>query len=74
MLPQELRRLFLGAATDFTDHDDALGCVVLQEQVQAIDEVGSVERVSTDTFEVVQEKYNQGQLENRGRRDYDFMR
>ncbi len=34
----ELGRLFLGAAADFADHDDAFGLRVVLEQPEAVDE------------------------------------
>ena len=46
---QEFTCFFLGRAADFTDHDDAFGFRILQEQVEAVDEVGAVDRVTTDT-------------------------
>ena len=44
----ELGRLFLGGAADLADHDDALGLRVGQEQLQAVDEVGAVDRIAAD--------------------------
>jgi hypothetical protein len=43
-----LRRSFLGVAADLADHDDALGLGVLQEQSEAVDEVGAVDRIAAD--------------------------
>lgn len=40
--------LFLGHTTDLTDQDDALGVWILQEDLQAVDEVGSVERIASN--------------------------
>ncbi len=45
---QEVRGPLLGLAADLADHDDALGVGVLQEDVQAVHEVGAVERVAAD--------------------------
>src|SRR5690606_11997666 len=39
---------FFGVATDFADHDDAFGLRVFVEQLQAVDEVQAVDRVTTD--------------------------
>ena len=44
----ELRRLFFRRPADFTDHDDALGFIVGQEQLQAINEVGAVDRIAAN--------------------------
>src|SRR5687767_5382961 len=44
----ELGTLDLGVAADLADHDDAFGLVVLQEQVQAVHEVGAVDRIAAD--------------------------
>lgn len=49
VLLQELGGLLLGAASDLSDHDDTLGVRVVQEQGQAVNEVGSVEGITTDT-------------------------
>ena len=48
VLREELGRPLLGLAADLADHDDALGGVVAQEEVQAVDEVGAVEGVAAD--------------------------
>src|SRR3546814_5326404 len=45
---QELRRLFLGVAADFADHDDRLGRLVGKEQFEHVDEVGAVDGVAAD--------------------------
>src|SRR6185312_2189920 len=44
----ELRRLLLGRAADLADHDDRLGLVVLEEELEAIDEIGAVDGVAAD--------------------------
>ena len=56
----EFSRLFLSRSPNFTNHDDALGFIVCQEQIQRIDKVGAVHRVTTDT--------NTGRLAQTGRR------
>ena len=48
MLGQKLGGLFLGIAANFANHHDALGVLVLQEDVEAIDEVGAVEGITTN--------------------------
>ncbi len=47
-LLEEIRGVFLRRAPDLTDHDDGLGLGVLQEHIQAVDEVGAVDRIATD--------------------------
>ena len=48
MLGQKLGGLFLGITANFTNHHDALGVLVLQENVEAINEVGAVEGITTN--------------------------
>ena len=48
MLGQKLGGLFLGIAANFANHHDALGVLVLQENVEAINEVGAVEGITTN--------------------------
>ena len=43
---QELRRFFFCAAADFTDHDDRLGGIIGEEQLESINEVGAVDWVA----------------------------
>lgn len=40
--------VLLGLAADLADHDDALGLGVVGEALQAVNEVGAVERVASD--------------------------
>ncbi len=47
-LLEELGGLFFRRAPDLADHDDGLGLGVTQEQVQAVDEVGAVDRIAAD--------------------------
>ena len=42
---------FLVLASDFTDHDDAFGLGVDHELLEDIDEVGSVEGVTSDAHD-----------------------
>merc|ERR1712066_351901 len=49
MLHQVVSSLLLSFSTDLSDHDDALGGRVLDEQLQAVDEVCTVEGVATNT-------------------------
>ena len=46
---EELGSILLGATTDLTNHDDTVGLLVLEEDLQAVDEVGAGEGVTTDT-------------------------
>lgn len=46
---EELGGILLGGTTDLTDHDDTVGLGVLEEDLQAVDEVGAGEGVTTDT-------------------------
>ena len=48
VLGQKLGGLFLGITADFANHHDALGVLVLQEDVETIDEVGAVEGITTN--------------------------
>ena len=46
---EELGGVLFGATTDLTDHDDTVGLGVLEENLEAVDEVGTGEGVTTDT-------------------------
>lgn len=46
---EELGGVLLGGTTNLTDHDDTVGLGVLEEDLQAVDEVGAGEGVTTDT-------------------------
>lgn len=46
---EELGGVLLGGTTNLTDHDDTVGLGVLEEDLQAVDEVGTGEGVTTDT-------------------------
>ena len=48
VLLQVLGSLLLGLSSDLTNHDDSLGLVVVDEALKAVDEVGAVERITTD--------------------------
>ena len=48
-LGQEFGGLLLGFTADLADHDDALGGGVVHKDVEAVDEVGTVEWVTTNT-------------------------
>jgi hypothetical protein len=45
---QELRGFFFGRSADLADHDDRLGRVVGEEQLEHVDEVGAVDRIAAD--------------------------
>src|SRR5262249_56027487 len=45
----ELRGVFLGRATNPTNHDDPLGRFVGQEHRQHVDELGALDRVTADS-------------------------
>ena len=49
MLHQILSSLLLGLPADLSNHDDALGGGVLDEQLQTVDEVCSIEGVAANT-------------------------
>ena len=49
VLRQPLGSLLLGLSADLSNHDDSLGLGVVHELGEHIDEVGSVERITTDT-------------------------
>jgi len=44
-----LSSLFFGITTDFTDHHNTLGLGIVEEDLEAIDEVGAVEGITADT-------------------------
>lgn len=48
MLRQIIGCFLLGVTTDFTNQNDALGFWILQEYFEAVNEVSSVEGVTTD--------------------------
>ena len=48
MFDQVVSCPLLCLASDLTNHDDALGVGVVDEELQAVDEVGSVEGVAAD--------------------------
>src|SRR5262249_51653123 len=45
---QEISGFLLGRATNFTDHDDRLRLWIAQKHIEAIDEVGAVDRIATN--------------------------
>lgn len=47
-LAQEVGRILLGGAADLADHDDAVSLRVLEEDLQAVDEVRAAEGVAAD--------------------------
>ena len=49
MLHEIFSSTLLGPTTNFTDQNDAFGDGVVEEDLQTVDEVGSVERITTDT-------------------------
>lgn len=49
MFSEVFSSLLFGITTDFTDHHDTLGLWVVEEDFEAIDEVGAVEWITTDT-------------------------
>ena len=49
LLHEELCRPLLCLPSDLSDHDDALRLGVVDEEVEAVDEVGPVERVPSDS-------------------------
>ncbi len=48
LVAQELRGVFLGRAADLADHDDRVGLVVGQEQLEHVDELGALHRIAAD--------------------------
>lgn len=48
VLAQEVGGVLLGRATDLTDHDDAVRLLVFEEDLEAVDEVGSAEGVTAN--------------------------
>merc|ERR1719452_119351 len=48
VLNQIISCLLLGLATDFSNHDDTGGFGVVDENLEAVNEVGTIERVSTN--------------------------
>lgn len=49
MLDKVLGSRFLSTSSDFSDHDDAFANWIVQEHFQTVDEVGTVERITSDT-------------------------
>lgn len=49
VLLQELGSLLLGGTSDLSDHDDTVSLLVLEEDLEAVDEVGSGKGVTSDT-------------------------
>lgn len=62
---EELGGVLLGAATDLTDHDDTVGLGVLEEDLQAVDEVGTGERITANTDDERLAKTGLGSLVDR---------
>ena len=48
-LLDEIRRVLFRGAADFADHHDALGLVVAEEHIDAVDKIGAVYRIAADT-------------------------
>lgn len=48
VLAEEVGGVLLGRAADLADHDDAVGLLVLEEDLEAVDEVGAAEGVAAD--------------------------
>ena len=46
---QVVSSLLLSLSSDLTDHDDSLGVLVGKEQLEAVDEVCSIEGISADS-------------------------
>src|SRR4051812_40824719 len=44
----KLGGVLLGGAADLADHDDALRLVILEEELEAVDEVGAVDGIAAD--------------------------
>ena len=49
MFSQELGSLLLGITTNLANHHNTLGVLILQENVQTINEVGTIEWITTNT-------------------------
>lgn len=49
VLFQEIGRLLLGRTSNLANHDDTVGLTILEEDAQAVDEVGAGEWVTADT-------------------------
>ena len=49
ILANKFRGLFLGRATNFTNHHNGFCCRVLLKQTQDVDEVGARNRIATDS-------------------------
>src|SRR5262245_42941144 len=45
---EELRRVLLGRAADLADHDDRFSCLVGEQHLQHLDELGALPRVAAD--------------------------
>lgn len=49
MLNEVFRSQFLCVTTDFTNENDSLSIWVIEEYLQTVNEIGSVERITTDS-------------------------
>jgi hypothetical protein len=49
VLLEEVSGLLLGGTSNLTDHDDTVGVLVLEENLEAVDEVGTGKGVTSDT-------------------------
>jgi len=63
-LGQEFGSLLLGFTTDLTDHDDSLGGGIMHKDIKAVNEVSTVEWITTNTNTESLSKANQGSLMN----------
>ena len=44
-----LSSTLFGTTTNFTNKDNAFGFIIIQENIQAVNEVGSIEWIATNT-------------------------
>ena len=61
----EIASVLFGRAADFADHNDALGFRVAEEHVQAVNEVGAVDRIAADADASRLTKTGRGGLSDR---------
>jgi hypothetical protein len=64
VLWEPISSLFLGLTTDFTDHNNTMSLWVLNKSLKNIDEVGAIERITTNTDNSWLTKSNAASLVN----------
>lgn len=66
VLFQVLGRIFLSVASNLSNQDDALGLGVLQENLQTVDEVCSVEGIAADALQKTKQRQTRKSISETG--------